>query len=216
MNHAIGKKLETFDQKPFQKREGSCATSLAEENPFLLLLPVTPFKLAVWKVATVSTITWNYSVQNKYSKRRVVVHLTRTTEESTLPVHASPFICISLAASTSSAIMENCMSPDYQTYLQWNRKRFVRWAELNCQHTAAVAGVFLFSHKVDQQGLKSFMALQKLADLFFPACGEHLQKSALFTSSPSLKSIQSILKSVHLSTNRIFRAKRGAQSPQVY
>lgn len=88
------------------------------------------------------------------------------------------------------------MPPDHQAYLQWNGERFVRWAEQIGQHTAAVVRLFLSAHKVEQQGYKSCMALLKLAEHYSSqrlecAC----QKALSYTTSPSLKSVQSILKS---------------------
>ena len=88
------------------------------------------------------------------------------------------------------------MPPDHQTYLQWNGERFIRWAEQIGQHTAAVVRVFLSAHKVEQQGYKSCMALLKLADRYSPQRLESACRRALsYTTSPSLKSVQSILKS---------------------
>ena len=87
LNEAIHEKLETFNHKPFQKREGSRAACFAEEKLFLLPLPAMPFELAVWKVATVqynyhiSVERMNYSVPYEYIKQQVDVRLTRTTVE---------------------------------------------------------------------------------------------------------------------------------------
>ena len=52
LNIAIQEKLTVFNNKPFQKKEGSRAELFQEEQLFLLPLPPTPFELAVWKVAT--------------------------------------------------------------------------------------------------------------------------------------------------------------------
>ena len=55
--------------------------------------------------------------------------------------------------------------------------------------------VFLSAHKVEQQGYKSCMALLKLADRYSPQRLEDACRKALsYTTSPSLKSVQSILK----------------------
>jgi ISPsy14, transposase len=73
--------------KPFQKWESSRAGSFAEEKLFLLPLPVSPFELAVWKVAAVqynyhiSVERMNYSVPYEYIKHQVDVRLTRSTVE---------------------------------------------------------------------------------------------------------------------------------------
>ena len=75
LNQAIREKLETFNHKPFQKREGSRASCFAEEQLFLQPLPAAPFELAVWKVATVqynyhiSVERMNYSVPYECKNR---------------------------------------------------------------------------------------------------------------------------------------------------
>ena len=65
LNEAIYDKLDAFNHKPFQKREGSREACFAEEKLFLLPLPVTLFELAVWKVEYsyyISVERMNYSV----------------------------------------------------------------------------------------------------------------------------------------------------------
>ena len=75
LNEAIHERLEAFNRKPFQKREGSRASCFAEEKPFLRPLPPRPFELATWKVATVgpnypiSVEHMNYSVPFEYIKQ---------------------------------------------------------------------------------------------------------------------------------------------------
>ena len=87
LNEAIQEKLAVFNNKPFQKKEGSRAELFREEQLFLLPLPPTPFELSVWKVATVqynyhvSVDKMNYSVPYEYIKQQVDVRLTRCTVE---------------------------------------------------------------------------------------------------------------------------------------
>ena len=88
------------------------------------------------------------------------------------------------------------MPPDHQKYLQWNGERFIRWAEQIGVSTTAVVKHFLSMYKVEQQGYKSCMALLKSADQYSPTRLEAARKKALsFSPVPSLKSVQSILKS---------------------
>ena len=88
------------------------------------------------------------------------------------------------------------MPPDHQKYLQWNGERFIRWAEQIGANTTAVVRHFLTMYKVEQQGYKSCMALLKLSDTYSADRVENACTKALtFTPAPSLKSIQSILKS---------------------
>ena len=68
LNRAIREKLELFNHKLFQKKEGSrISLFLEEEKPFLAPLPATRFELADWKQATVqfNYHIWYY-VKKKY------------------------------------------------------------------------------------------------------------------------------------------------------
>lgn len=202
LNEAIREKLTAFNNKPFQKKEGSRAKSFAEEKLFLMPLPATPFELAVWKVATVqynyhiSVERMNYSVPYEYIKHQVDVRVTRSTVEvffagtriaSHPRMHGRP---------NQYSTHERHMPPEHQEYLQWNGERFLHWANQIGPNTAAVVNLFLSAYKVEQQGYKSCMALLKSADKYSSARLEAACKKALaFTPSPSLKSIQSILKS---------------------
>ena len=161
-----------------------------------------PVELAVWKVATVqynyhiSVERMNYSVPYEYIKQRVDVRLTRTTVEIFFAgTRIASHLRLQGRPNQYSTVEEH-MPPDHQAYLQWNGERFLRWAEQIGQHTAAVVRLFLSTHKVEQQGYKSCMALLKLADRYSAQRLEIACRKALsYTSSPSLKSVQSILKS---------------------
>jgi len=87
LNTAIKERLEAFNRKPFQKRDGSRASAFEEEKAFLLPLPPRSFELATWKVATVgpnyhiSVDSMNYSVPYEYIKQKVDVRVTKGTVE---------------------------------------------------------------------------------------------------------------------------------------
>lgn len=138
----------------------------------------------------------NCSTEEVARKQQVDVRLTRTTVEiffagtriaSHLRLHGRP---------NQYSTVEDHMPPDHQAYLQWNGDRFVRWAEQIGRHTAAVVRLFLSAHKVEQQGYKSCMALLKLSDRYSTQRLESACRKVLsYTTSPSLKSVQTILKS---------------------
>ena len=82
------KKLEEFNKKPFQKREGCRESVFSEELPFLIPLPDKPFEMSTWKTATVQLnyhiITADkmyYSVPYEYIKYKVDVRLTSSMVE---------------------------------------------------------------------------------------------------------------------------------------
>ena len=73
LNEAIHERLEAFNRKPFQKREGSRASCFAEEKPFLRPLPPRPFELAAGKVgshtqAVVQAILSSYKAEQQGCK----------------------------------------------------------------------------------------------------------------------------------------------------
>ena len=202
LNEAIAEKLYEFNHKPFQKKDGSRAELFRDEQLFLQPLPPVPFELAVWKVAVVqynyhiSVDKQNYSVPYEYIKRKVDVRLTRSTVEIFFEgrrIASHPRL---YGRPNQYSTSEDHMPPEHQEYLQWNGERFERWARQIGPNTLAVVKLFLSAHKVEQQGYKSCMALLKSAEKYSNARLEVACKLALsFTTTPSLKSIQSILRS---------------------
>ena len=88
LNRAIREKLEQFNQRLFQKKEGSrLDLFLEDEKPLLSPLPATHFELSDWKTATVqfnyhiSVDGMLYSVPYEYIKKKVDVKVTDTTIE---------------------------------------------------------------------------------------------------------------------------------------
>ncbi len=88
LNDAIETKLEAYNHRPFQKKEGSRYSLFQEEKAYLLPpLPKTPFELATWKVATVqfnyhiAVDGMYYSVPFEYIKQKVSVKVTRSSIE---------------------------------------------------------------------------------------------------------------------------------------
>ena len=202
LNAAIWERLEVFNNKPFQKKNGSRASLFAEEKPFLRPLPPHPFELATWKKATVgpnyhiSVERMNYSVPYEYIRQKVDVRLTRATVEV---FYNGTRICSHprlYGKFNQYSTMQEHMPPDHQKYVQWNGERFVRWAGKIGGSTECVVRAILTGYKVEQQGYKSCMGLLKLADKYSPERLENACKRALeYTPRPSLKNVQTILAS---------------------
>ena len=202
LNAAIQEKLTIFLEKPFQKKDGSRAILFKEEKPFLLPLPVKQFEMATWKIATVqynyhiSVGNQNYSVPFEYIKQKVDVRITRNIVEIFFEgnrICSHPRL---YGRNNQYSTLEIHMPPDHQKYVTWNGDRFKSWATKIGENTVAVVGLFLESHKIEQQGYKACMALLKLADKYSverleTACARALS----YTERPSFKSIQAILKS---------------------
>lgn len=201
LNKAIAEKLQIFNSKPFQKKEGSrLSVFLEEEKPMLLNLPATPYDLATWKIATVqynyhiSVDKMHYSVPYEYIKHKVDVRLTRNVLEVFFNAHR---ICshprLHGRVGQYSTVTEH-MPEDHKKYIQWNSERFISWAQSVGPSTAITVKAILSSHKIEQQGYRTCMALLKLADKWSiirleAACS----KALTYTPRPGYQSIKTIL-----------------------
>lgn len=201
LNKAIKEKLQAFNSKPFQKKEGSrLSVFLSEEKPLLLPLPATPFELATWKIATVqfnyhiSVDKMHYSVPHEYIKHKVDVRITRNVIEVFYHNHR---ICSHprlYGRAGQYSTNEAHMPEDHKNYVQWNAERFIAWAQKIGPNTTITIKAILSSHKVEQQGYRSCMGLLKLADRYSISRLEASCKKALsYTPNPSFKSVKTIL-----------------------
>ena len=203
LNDAIRNKLETFNTNSFQKKAGSRLSSFLEEERYSLQpLPVSPYELAIWKIATVqfnyhiSIEKMHYSVPYEYIKHQVDVRITHQVIEVFFQDHR---ICshprLFGREGQYSTVIEH-MPDDHQKYLQWNGDRFISWAKNVGPHTMIAIKAILAAHKVEQQGYRSCMALLKMADRYSVTRLEAACVRALsYTPSPSYKNIITILKS---------------------
>lgn len=200
LNTAIWERLDTFNHKPFQKRDGNRASMFEEEKPFLLPLPSRPFELASWKMATVgpnyhiSVDSMNYSVPYEYIKQKVDVRITKTAVEILFDgnrICSHPRL---YGRANQYSTVEDHMPPNHQQYVQWNGERFFKWAVKIGQNTEMVVRAILAGYKVEQQGYKACMGLLRLADKYSAERLENACKRALtYTPRPSLKNVQTIL-----------------------
>ena len=136
LNRVIREKLEQFNRRLFQKKEGSrLDLFLEDEKPLLAPLPATRFELSDWKTATVqfnyhiSVDGMLYSVPYEYIKKKVDVKVTDTTIEifynhNRIASHRR----LKGRPGRYSTITEH-MPEDHQKYLEWNGDRFRKWAE---------------------------------------------------------------------------------------
>jgi transposase len=201
LNHAIREKLEVFNARLFQKKEGSRLSLFRDEElPLLAPLPATPYELAVWKQATVqfnyhiSLDGMLYSVPYEYIKRKVDLRITDYTIEifynhNRVASHRRLYG----RKGQYSTIVEH-MPEDHQKYLEWNGDRFRKWAKRIGPSVYQVVNGILASRSVEQQAYRSCLGLLKLADKYSIERLEAACKKALtYTASPSYKSIKNIL-----------------------
>ncbi len=201
LNRAIKEKLDEFNKRLFQKKEGSRLDLFRDEElPLLAPLPATSYELAEWKQATVqfnyhiSIDGMLYSIPYEYIKRKVDVRVTDKTIEifynhNRIASHRR----LHGRKGQYDTIVEH-MPEDHQKYLEWNGDRFRKWAERIGNNTYQVVDAILTSKRVEQQTYKGCMGLLKLADKYSVKRLEAACEKALsYTATPSYKSIKNIL-----------------------
>jgi transposase len=202
LNVAIKQKLEEFNKKPFQKKEG-CRRSVfeSEEQSTLISLPATPYELSTWKIATVqfnyhiSVDKMHYSVPYEYIKNKVDVRVTKNIIEVFYKNHRiASHIRLHGYPGQYHTLPEH-MPENHKQYNEWNADRFISWAKDIGPNTEVVIKAILSSKRLEQQTYRSCMALLKSADKYSvirleAACA----KALTYTPKPNYKSVQTILK----------------------
>lgn len=201
LNNAIKTKLEDFNAKLFQKKDGSRSSLFHNEELQLLSpLPISRYEIATWKKATVqfnyhiSITGMQYSIPYEYIKLKVDVRITEKIIEifykhNRIASHKHLYG----RKGQYSTIIEH-MPPDHQKYLEWNGDRFRNWAKQIGNNTYLTVDSILTSKRVEQQAYRSCMGLLKLVDKYSK---QHLEtacrKALSFTANPSYKSVKNIL-----------------------
>lgn len=202
LNEGISDKLKAYNSKPFKKREGSRLSAFQEEEKsYLKALPTSPYELAVWSTAIIQSDYLISDGKNKYSipfdliGQEVDIRLTTMTVEafyygSRVASHPR------LAQKRREPIIQpDHMPSHHKKYLSYNEDAFLTWAANVGPNTLVVTRHFLKSGKVPEQGYKACASLNRLADRYSHQRLEDACTRALaYTSVPSIKSIDTILK----------------------
>lgn len=220
LNQAIRVKLEEFNRRPFQKKEGSRYTLFRDEElPLLAPLPANRYEMAEWKQATVQfnyhvcVNGMHYSVPYEYIGKKVDVRVTGSVIEifynqSRIASHKHLYG----RKGQYSTITEH-MPKDRQEYLEWNGNRFRKWAERIGTNTYKVIDGILHSKSVEQQSYKACMGLLKLAEKYSPVQLEAACQTALtYTGTPSYKSISNLLATEKGSGNTLQTTRESTKS----
>ena len=203
LNEAIDEKLTAYNEKPFQKKQGSRLTVfLEEEKEYLRPLPKHRYELSVWKTLKCGfnyhvEIDRNfYSVPYEYIKQDLDVRVTAATVEifyNNLRICSHPR---AYGRPGQYKTIPEHMPEKHKQHAEWNAERFLSWAKSIGENTRVVISSILSSHKIEQQGYRACIGVLKLVDKH----GAHRLESACekalsYTPNPSFKNIDAILKS---------------------
>lgn len=200
-NEAFKKELESFNNKPFQKRNGSRKEVFEnEEKEFLRPLPKIPYEYATWKIATVqynyhiSIDKKYYSVPYKYIKQKVNVRITKNLIEI---YYDHIRICshkrIYGHDGQYSTSLDH-MPANHIKASEWDGKRFRNWARSIGKNTYTVIDRLLKNYRAEQQAYNGCRSILKLADSYTPLQLENACKQALSVINvPRYKNIKLII-----------------------
>lgn len=201
LNDAIQEKLVEFNDRPFQKRPGSRSIAFAEERAFLGPLPRHPYELSTWRN---SVVQYNYCIaveRNYYSvpyafiKRTVEVRITQNVVEV---FHKGSRICSHPRVQNDTGqyrIVPEHMPESHRLYLDWNEEQFINWAHECGPNIAIVVESWFETSKSASQAYRNCSSLFRLGDKYsFMRLDAACERALLYTQTPSLKNIQSILK----------------------
>jgi transposase len=202
LNDAVQEKLKEFNHKPFQKKQGSRHTAFKEEEHFALTpLPASTYEIASWRIATVQydyhivADKMYYSVPYDYVKYEVDIRITRTIVE----VFYKGLRIASHKKLTGKpgqfSTLSDHMPKEHKQYIDFDTAYVRQWGETAGPSILTTINSILASYRVEKQALKSCLGLIKLVDQHSVDRVERACERALsYTSRPTLKSIQTILK----------------------
>jgi transposase len=202
LKDAVAGKLEEFNAKDFQKREGSRITAfLNEEKEFLKPLPASPYEPAVWSTATIQKDYLITDGKNKYSVpfdligEKIDIRITRNTIEAFFHGARMASHPRSDKSLRDPIIVPEHMPENHRKYLSYNDDGFLTWAVSIGKSTHIVVKYFLESGKVSEQGYKACASLTNLAGRYGHARLENACCRVLaYMAQPSVRGIATILK----------------------
>lgn len=165
---AVADLVRVVNARPFQKKEGSRATLLTEEQPALKPLPPRPFEYGTWRWATVhpdyhvEVDRRYYSVPHALVGQRVEVRVSATAVEifhQHQRVASHPRLAHPGAVSTTPGHRP----PHHRRYQDWSPARFERWAARIGPHTLALIQAVFAHHKHPEHAYRTAFGILRLA-----------------------------------------------------
>lgn len=200
-NHYLLKELDQFNQKPFQKKDGSRYLLFKEmEQPLLHPLPKFPYEICTYREAKVydnSHISLNqhyYSVPYKYIGQSVQLKIYQERLEI---YYNQQLICQHSTKYKSKGVYTTDPQhlPRDTQYQRWNKERYINWAKRIGPNVHIVITRF-FNQGPEQHYYRRVHSILKMADIYSDqrldkACHYALEQA----SHPTYAQIKSLLDS---------------------
>ena len=174
-NEAIIRELKIFNERPFQKKEGSrYKIYLDLEKDVLYPLPIRPYELATYKSAKVqanSCIAYKknfYSVPYEYIGKEVELKITDKELYILLDKQEIARHEIVKDKIGHYSIEPSHMPENSNAYGEWNKERYLNWANNIGPGVYKVVFKLFKSAKNEVTRYRKVHSLLKLADLYSP------------------------------------------------
>ena len=193
--------LDRFNQKPFQKKEGSRASLFESlEKPLLKPLPQYPYEIAQWRKAKVqsnSHISYQkcyYSVPYTTIGKELSLRITsETLEIYDDHTHLCTHRLIKSKVGVYSTDRTHLPEQSSQ-FGEWNSSRNLHWAKKKGPYTEQLIQSLFSSVLYEQKVYRSVHSILKLADIYSDQRLESACQLALENiSKPSYKHLKAIL-----------------------
>ncbi|MGM0122792.1 hypothetical protein IGI37_002893 [Enterococcus sp. AZ194] len=205
LNADIKKKLDEFNDRPFTKKYklGNRTTAFEEEEKFALKpLPLTPFRLATWKTATVqldymvSIESMFYSVPYEYIQNKVDIRLTKDLVEvfykdSRIATHKRLYGKFGQFSTNRDHMPDN-----HKLYIDHTKESVIDWANTIGEATTKVV-TFIFDYaQAERQALKATMRLKNQGKKYSKEELETACEAVLkLASTPTVRTVETLLAS---------------------
>ena len=192
--------LKQVNEAPLTGKSGSrWSTYLAEEKEYMLPLPEFPYEMAQWGKAKVQPnchIAFQrkfYSVPFEYLGEEADVRATQSTVEIFYH-HQRIASHKRLWGKADYSTIQEHMPPDKLFFSDWNRSRFLSWAEKTGDAARKVVEAILDRAVIEQQAYRSCFGLLNLQNKYGP---QRLERACCLiltrTLSPTYQQIKNIL-----------------------
>jgi len=197
---AIAEQLAAYNERPFQKLEGS-RRSLFEaiEQPVLRALPGNGYVFARWKKARVhmdyhvEIEGHYYSVPYQYVREQIDVRIAELTVECFFRGKRIASHARSLRRGRHSTIKAH-MPPKHRHYAEWTPERLIEWAAKTGPNTRMLIEGVIASRARPEHGYRACLGILRLGEAHGAERLEAAAKRALDAGALSYRSMASILK----------------------
>lgn len=199
LNAAIGEQLKAYNERPFQKLEGSRRSMFEElERATLKPLPSNAYVFARWKKARVhmdyhvDIDGHYYSVPYRYVREQIDARITEFTVECFFRGKRIASHARSLRRGRHTTIREH-MPPNHRHYADWTPERLAAWAAKTGPNTRMLIEQVIASRERPQHGYRACLGILRLGEVHGAPRLEAAAKRALDVGALSYRSMASIL-----------------------